>query len=84
MFIKLKAAIFLKDGKLNKNSIYTLSKIKGEQNVHKEKSTLGSLILRICNLFSYPYFKNKIIENYYLFIVKDLIKKQIQDKNQKK
>ncbi len=57
---KLKGGQIFENGKLNRNSNYTLSKIKGEQNILKGKSkTTKVLVLRICNLFGYPYFKNK-------------------------
>ena len=63
--------------KLNKNNIYTLSKIKGEQNLLRQESKKTKvLILRICNLFGYPYFKNKNCWRLLInSIVKDLIKK---------
>ena len=62
---------------LNKNSIYTLSKINGEKNLLQEKSSNTKvLILRVCNLFGYPFYKNKNCWNLLInSIVKDLITK---------
>ena len=78
----MKSGQIFENAKLNRKSNYTLSKIKGETNVLKENSkTTKVLVLRICNLFGYPYFKNK--NCWRLLInsaIKDLIEKKIQNK----
>ena len=63
---------------LNKNSIYTLSKINGEKNLlQEENSNTKVLILRVCNLFGYPFYKNKNCWSLLInSIVKDLITKK--------
>lgn len=74
----MKSGQIFENGKLNRKSNYTLSKIKGETNVLKENSkTTKVLVLRICNLFGYPYFKNK---NCWRLLINSAIKDLIEKK----
>ncbi len=74
----MKSGKIFENGKLNRKSNYTLSKIKGETNVLKENSkTTKVLVLRICNLFGYPYFKNK---NCWRLLINSAIKDLIEKK----
>lgn len=74
---KMKQGKIFEGGKLNKNNNYTLSKIRGEQNLLKKNSkTTKVVVLRVCNLFGYPYFKSKNCWRLLInSIVKDLITK---------
>ena len=74
---KMKSGQVFENGELNRNSNYTLSKIKGEQNVLKgESKTTKVLVLRVCNLFGYPYFENKNCWNLLInSAIKNLIEK---------
>ena len=74
----MKSGQIFENAKLNRKSNYTLSKIKGETNVLKENSkTTKVLVLRICNLFGYPYFKNK---NCWRLLINSAIKDLIEKK----
>ena len=61
--------------KTSKKNLYTLSKIKGEKKIIsiKEKKT-KILIIRSCNLFGYPKYKNKNCWRLFInSIIQDLI-----------
>ncbi len=82
---KIKKGKIFEDEKLNKNNNYNLSKIRGEQNLLKKKSrNTQVLVLRVCNLFGYPYFKSKNCWRLLInSIVKDLIiKNEFQVRSQ--
>ncbi len=66
------------DGKLIKKDIYTKSKLLGEKKLisFKKKNT-KVLIIRSCNLFGYPYYKNK---NCWNLIINSMIKELVLKK----
>ena len=62
---------------LIKKNLYTESKILGEEKIIKNKSKTKIIILRLCNLFGYPIFKNKNCEKLLLnYIIKNIAKKK--------
>ena len=57
---KIKPGFILEGNNLNKANNYTLSKIEGERNLlNKQTKKTKVLVLRVCNLFGYPYYKSK-------------------------
>ena len=64
--------------KLDKASIYTRSKILGEKKLLKFRNPKTKIIiLRVCNLFGYPFFKNK---NCWRLLINSIIKELIINK----
>ncbi len=64
--------------KLDKASIYTRSKILGEKKLLKFKNpNTKIIILRVCNLFGYPFFENK---NCWRLLINSIIKQLIINK----
>ena len=62
---------------LIKKNLYTESKILGEKKIINNKNKTKIIILRLCNLFGYPIFKNKNCEKLLLnYIIKNIAKKK--------
>lgn len=62
---------------LKKKNLYTKSKILGEKKIKNSKGKTKIIILRLCNLFGYPAYKNKNPDNLLInYIIKNSIKKK--------
>ena len=65
------------NSQLIKKNLYTESKILGEEKIIKNKNKTKIIILRLCNLFGYPIFKNKNCEKLLLnYVIKSIAKKK--------